>query len=324
MPRRAFTDLDALDSLLRQREGVVTHAELRQLGVPPSTITYRIRPKGPWQRILPGVVITHRGTPTQRERVLAALRYAGEGAVLSGAAALRAHGVGRTGRGDQLLVLVPHQSQRSSHDFVVVRRTRRMPTSVLLRQTATAPVARSLIDECRERSTLDGVRELVATVIQAGHCGLRDVAREVYAAARQRTALSRRVMEEMSAGIRSVAEARAREEFSRQGVPQPRWNCEIRTIDDDLVAMPDGVWEDVMAALEIDSMAWHLSPAQYLRTQRRQRRLVVAGVPVLPVGPGDILDDPDAFVREVLEFRREAANRVMPTHLRLVEPGLAA
>lgn len=324
MPRRTFTNVAALDALIRLREGVVTHAELRELGIAPSTITYRIRPRGPWQRILPGVVITHRGTPTQRERVLAALRYAGAGAVLSGAAALRAHGVSRTGRGDQLLVLVPHQSQRSSHDFVTVRRTRRMPTAVVLRRTATAPVARALVDECRERTTLDGVRDLVASTIQGRHCGLRDVAREVYAAARQRTALSRRVMEEMNAGIRSVAEAKARELFQRRAVPQPRWNCEIRTLDDELVAAPDGVWEDLMAALEIDSMTWHLSPARYVRTQRRQRRLVISGVPVLPVGPGDILDDPDGFVREVLEFRRESANRVLPTHLRVVEPRQAA
>jgi len=324
MPRRTFTDREALDALVRAFECVVTHAQLREIGVPASTITYRIRPNGPWQRVLPGVVITHRGTPTQRERVLAALRYAGDGSVLTGAAALRCHGVSRTGRSDQLLVLVPHHSQRSSHGFVTVRRTRRMPTPIAARKVASAPVARALVDECRERDTVDSVRELIATVIQASHCGLDDVVREVYAAAPQRTALSRRVLAEIGAGIRSVAEAKAREAFRNRGVPQPRWNCEIRTVDDELVAIPDGVWEDVMAALEIDSMTWHLGPARYLRTQRRQRRLLISGVPVLPVGPGDIIDDPDQFVREVLAFRRELAGRLLPTHLRVVEPRRAA
>ena len=117
---------------------------------------------------------------------------------------------------------------------------------------------------------------------------------------------------------------KARELFTARGVPQPRWNCEIRTLDDELIAEPDGVWEDLMAALEIDSMRWHLSPARYLHTQRRQRRLVISGVLVLPVGPGDIIDNPEAFVHDVVEFRREAANRPLPIHLRVVERSRAA
>ena len=74
-----------------------------------------------------------------------------------------------------------------------------------------------------------------------------------------------------------------------------------------------------MAALEIDSMAWHIGPSRYLQTQRRQRRLITSGIPVLPVGPGDIIDDPEIFVAEVLEFRRQCAERVLPSHLRVVE-----
>lgn len=73
----------------------------------------------PWRR-------DHSPRHTDPARASApALGYAGDGAVLTGAAALRVHGVSRTGRGDQLIVLVPHGSQRSSHGFVTVRRTRR-------------------------------------------------------------------------------------------------------------------------------------------------------------------------------------------------------
>lgn len=318
MPRRAPVDLYAVDQLIAMNERVVTHADLKASGVPASTITHRIRPRGPWQRLLPGVVLTHRGVPTERERLLGALRYAGKDAVISGASALRVNKIATAGAGSQVIVLVPHSCQRSSHDYVVVRRTGRDAGALVVRSLPVAPVARALVDECRERSSLDGVRELVAKIVQSGRCSIEDLAREVFGAARQRTALSREVLSEVSVGIRSVAEARARELFAVHGVPTPRWNAEIRTEDDDLVAEPDAVWEDVLAAMELDSMRWHLGPGAYLRTQRRQRRLVTAGIPVLPVGPGDILDDPEQFVREVIEFRRAAARRQLPTHFRIV------
>jgi len=312
MPRRTFTDFEALDALLRTRERVVTHRELRELGVPPSTITNRIRPRGPWQRILPGVVIAHRGTPTARERTLAALRYAGPGAVISGLSALTAQQVRTSRRAEQIVVLVPHTSQRSSFGFVTIRRCRARAATRTIRGVPYAVPARAVVDECREMADLDDVRELVATVIQGRHCELRELAAAVYGAARQRTALSRDVLREMSAGVRAVSEAKAREIMRRGGIPQPHWNCEILTTAGDLIAVADGLWEDVMAALEIDSMAWHLSPARYKQTQRRQPRLVISGVPVLPVAPGDILDMPEQFLREMIEFRAAAAGRELP------------
>jgi hypothetical protein len=76
--------------------------------------------------------------------------------------------------------------------------------------------------------------------------------------------------------------------------------------------MIDAYWEHVAAALEIDSMAWHLRPGAYKRTQRRQRRLITRGVLVMPVAPGDIIDDEDGFVRDVLELLSEAARREPP------------
>jgi hypothetical protein len=69
---------------------------------------HRIRPDGCWQRILPGVVLMHTGTPTTRERLLGCLAYAGEDAVITGAAALRLYGLRTAPPDGQVQVLVPH------------------------------------------------------------------------------------------------------------------------------------------------------------------------------------------------------------------------
>ena len=71
----------------------------------------------------------------------------------------------------------------------------------------------------------------------------------------------------------------------------PEWNADLLTRDGELIAVPDAIWGHVMAALELDSMAWHLTPEAYKRTQRRQRLLIRLGVPVLPIAPDDALQE---------------------------------
>jgi hypothetical protein len=308
--RRSDTTIDAL---LSQRERVATHAVLRDAGMAPSTISHRMRPRGPWQRILPGVVLAHRGTPTRRERTLAALAYVGAGAVVTGHAALQAYGVRAARRQSDIHVLQPAHRQRGSHGFVRTSRTHHPPVPLMRSGIPYASPARALVDACREMSDLDQVRELVAEVIQRRMCSVADLAEAVRSAARQRTALSRHVLAEIAVGVRSVAEAKAREIYRRAGVPEPLWNADLLTADGELIATPDGYWEAVAAALEIDSMEWHLGPAAYQRTQRRQRTLTNHGVLILPVAPSFVLDEPDQFLQSSRDLLREAARRVPPT-----------
>jgi hypothetical protein len=73
---------------------------------------------------------------------------------------------------------------------------------------------------------------------------------------------------------------------------------------------PDGYWEQIGCALQIDSMAWHLAPAQYKRTQQLQRLMSRYDVPFLPIAPGDVFANEDAFVAEVLDFLDRHADHV--------------
>ncbi|MDV6245613.1 hypothetical protein R3Q17_29640 [Rhodococcus opacus] len=89
------------------RDGVVRAATLERLGVAKGTISARCADGGPWQRILPGVVLLHNGPPTTLQRNLAALEYGGPDALLSGHAALAAFGYTSSASRNDVLLLIP-------------------------------------------------------------------------------------------------------------------------------------------------------------------------------------------------------------------------
>ncbi len=302
VPRRREVDSAALAVLLSPGRSVATHAELKALGVPVSTIISRCRRDGPWQRLLPGVVAGHRGTSTAYERRLAAIKYAGRGAALTGLDALDdlglpIHGVIGDGK---VHVLVPHENQRLSHGFALVTRTERPPTTTVRRNLPRVGVARAVFDATRRLDDLDQVRTLVARAVQRRRCTVEELATEVRDGPRQRTALVRTVLREVGAGVRSQAEAEVRVVFRRFGVPEPRWNAAVRDADGEVVGVADGLFEEEELVIEIDSMEFHLEPAAYKRTQARQRKFVLAGKTVMPVAPSVVLRDPEPFCREVL------------------------
>ncbi|CAM5701731.1 hypothetical protein SPURM210S_00426 [Streptomyces purpurascens] len=60
----------------RGRLRVMTVAQLRAHGVSTAQVAEQCTPGGPWQQLLPGVVLLHPGPPTSEERLHAVLRYA--------------------------------------------------------------------------------------------------------------------------------------------------------------------------------------------------------------------------------------------------------
>ncbi|WP_121015109.1 hypothetical protein [Streptomyces sp. 3211.6] len=89
-------------SLTRRQLNLATRHQLTTARVPHTTITSRIRPGGPWQRLLPRVYLLQTGPPDHRQRALAAVLYAaeptadpltGDTAALTGGAALTLLGI---------------------------------------------------------------------------------------------------------------------------------------------------------------------------------------------------------------------------------------
>jgi len=172
-------DAAALHKLLLKQDYVLSRAEALGCGLTDRQLRYRIRPGGPWQRLLPGVYLAVTGTPTRQQLDLAALRYAGRGSALTGIAALRRHGARVPGR-DIVTVLVPRGRTREDQSFVRAWPTTRMPEFVCgdgpVRFTM---VARAIADAARELDSFRDFRAVVADAVQQRHCKIDVLAREL-------------------------------------------------------------------------------------------------------------------------------------------------
>ena len=52
-------------------------------------------------------------------------------------------------------------------------------------------------------------------------------------------------------------------------------------------------------ALEIDSLRWHSTPEDLVRTQAKQRRYAAAGILLIGIALADLLADPDGFLQQL-------------------------
>lgn len=182
---------------------MLTTAQLRAHGVPAAEVNEQCRPDGPWQQLLPGVVLLHSGPPTGEERLHAVLTYAArertagvpvqpgaEGphrptyteTMVTGLAALALHGftsAPELASLKQIDVLVPRMRRLRSTGCARIVRTASLPTPQQVKGVPVAPVPRALADAVAELSDANAVRGLLTEAVRGGHCEPAAVVREL-------------------------------------------------------------------------------------------------------------------------------------------------
>ena len=287
MTRSARTDHSALARLLREQESVISRAEALGCGMTPSQLRHRLRPEGPWQRLLPGVYLTVTGIPTRAQTEIAAHRYAGPGSVITGLAALRRHGI-RVPESQVVTVLIPGQRVRESRGFVRVWPTTRMPEFVFTDGAIRfAEAARAVADASRELGSFREVRAIAADAVQRRRCRLDQLTEELAHTPVRQSAWLRRALAEVADGVRSVAEGDLRSLIRAARLPAPVFNARLY-IGPDLLAVADAWWPDAGVAVEVDSREWHLSPEDWERTLRRSRQMSAQGIIMVHVTPHQV------------------------------------
>lgn len=287
MPRLGEYDHQALAKLLRRQHGVIARAQAFERGLGKEQVRYRLRDGGPWQRMLPGVYLTHTGLPSADQRELGALLYAGPRAVLTGPASLRRFGlvVPRAGTVD---VLVPAEEQRRDAGFVRLHRTIRLPKGFCVAgEVRYALPPRAVADAARWLTDIGEVRAVVAESVQRRMCSIEHLAEELEHGPKQGSALLRRALAEVAGGVRSAAEGQLHALIKRSGLPMPMFNPRL-FVGRAFLAVPDCWWPEVGVAAEVDSRAWHLSPRGWENTLARQARMAAAGIIVLHFTPSQI------------------------------------
>lgn len=298
---------------------VVRIADIERHGVSRTTSRHRCRPGGPWRLLLPGIVQLHNGAPTRADRRRAALLYAGGDAVLTGLDALELHGMRRMpAPAGPVHLLIPAGRRRVGAGRVLAERTERLPVPEP-GLWPLAPVARAALDFARRSAERAQVRATIAEVVQRGRCTPGDLVAELAAGCGRGSALPRDVLREVSDGVRSAAEATARELVLRSGLPAPMWNVRLFDSAGQFVAMPDAWFDDVAMAWEIDSYEFHLTPDGYARTLDRRSAMMAEGVVVMHTLPSKLQHRGPEVLRELCRTYLQAARRPRP-HLLAIPP----
>lgn len=315
MPRRARTRFDALDAVTRAQLGLVTFDQLVACDLPSSTLRHRTRSGGPWRRVLPTVYYVMSGPLDVDQREQAALLYAGDRALLTGVPALRGHAVvylPGDPAAEPVHLLVPHDQRSRSVGFVLVERTVRMPEAAAACTLPTAPLARAVVDAARRSLDRRAVRALAAEVVQRRGVSLAELAAEVDAAQIRGTALIRGAVADLRAGVQSAPEAEVRDIIVGSGLPEPLWNPTLLTLGGQFVARPDGYYEDVGVALEVNSLRHHFSVADFEATQARHARMAGLGIIVVPITPAHARREPERMLHDIHSAWKAARGRPRP------------
>jgi hypothetical protein len=285
--------------LLERQHGVLSRRQALELGVTQGALRHRLRPGGPWQRLLPGTYLTASAEPAPEQREIAALLYAGPGSVVTGLAALRYQWI-RVDKTPQVDVLVPAGCFRRSAGFAVLHRTRRMPETTLVARGVDITMApRAVIDAVSWLTSLSAARALMAAAVQSRRCTIADLQAELRAGPRHDTALVRRVLAEVAAGVRSGPEGDLGDLIVRHGLPAPLFNPRLY-LNGTFLACPDAWWQEAGVAVEVDSREWHFSTEEsWQDTMRRHSRMTAAGILVIHVTPKQLHTEPGRVGRDI-------------------------
>ncbi|MBT2411973.1 hypothetical protein J7I94_15575 [Streptomyces sp. ISL-12] len=298
---------------------VLTAAQLRAHGVTAAETDERCRPGGPWQRLLPGVVLLHPGPPTGEERLRAVLLYAapqraaggvpaqpgpggeaGAGrseAMITGLAALTLHGVAGAPplpSLDTIDVLVPRQRRLRSAGWARIVRATAPPEPETVTGVPVAPVARALADAVAVLTDAGAVHRLLTEAVRGGHCEPAAVVREL----RRARLLSRPhvvdAVESLVAEGRAITEERLYRMVREYGLPDPVWNVELRLPGGPRLGGLDAYWPDHAVAVELDTRGHRQGDdAQASRAARKRERLERLGVTVVHLTPRELRDFPE-------------------------------
>ncbi|MCD2193230.1 hypothetical protein LQ327_07505 [Actinomycetospora endophytica] len=284
-------------------------AALVDLGMRRETIARRVR-AGVWLRPFPGVIIMQSGAPTREQLILAALLYAGDGAVLTGAEAVRRQGLRRLPEIPELHVLVEEDRHRRCLPTLVVERTARPPATVERDGTVVATLDRAVLDTARRLTDRDQIRALLADAVQQRRSTPDRLRDELDAGNQRGSALVREVLGEIADGIRSASEGWGRDLHARSGLPPMLWNPRLYFPGGRFLASPDGYLPCVGMAWENDSLEFH--PVEEDDTARRRADMIAAGVIVAHHRPRRLRTEPERVIEELRAHYRLAASRPTP------------
>lgn len=285
-----------LDSVLVLQDGIIRRDQAMAAGLSGSTVASKVYRKR-WVRVLPRVYAVGVDPSSATSRVRAAALWAGEDAVVTGAAA--AWWWGLSDRAPSTIeVVVGSQRRMSRIDGIDVLRTdladleidrhRRIPV--------TTPAA-----TCLHLARTDRPDLLEVALRKGLGADLLDLTLEI-GRGRPGQAQARRSRERVRDNPWSSPESSLHRLFRDAGVTG--WTANPRVCLAEGVRHPDVLFDDIMLVVEVDGHRYHRTPAQAAADLKRQNAFVDECYTVLRFTPAEIADEPDrvvALIRRTVE-----------------------
>jgi hypothetical protein len=300
-------DLNALSALFPYR--VARTADLVDLGLTAASVKRRCSPGGPWQSLLPGVVLLTDTSPSRRQLVQAALRYAGKDSVVTGQDALALHGVRAAYPSGRVHLLIPSfQVLRSGLDLLV-ERTPAPPRPVLRHGLLTAPLARAAVDAARQMQSRAMVSAVFSEVVFQHGVRLDELNSELVVGGRRGAGMPRGVLYEISTRMRKAVASSARELIQSAGLPPPQWNVRVDDAMGNPLGTVTGTWQDAKIAWDVHAFDFDPAPAGYPIALKRGSRLAASGHLVLHTCATQIRANPKGVIADLLATFEKALTR---------------
>ena len=288
----------SIDDLLKKQEGVVSRDQALEY-LSRSAITRRIREAGPWQVLLPTVYGAFTGVPTERQRMWAALLYAGEDAFITGATGCRLYNLRAAPQCSHVHLAAP-RGARPSVKYAVVHPTLRPASTWAVERFPVAKLPRVLVDTAIRLGSVDDVRALLSEGVQRRNLHVDQLIVELVGAPRNGSGFARRAVEEIVLGARSAPEGRVIRIVAGSTIlPAAHHNCLVIGPGGTPLGSPDGYWEEAAVAQETDSVDHHYDVDAWAATLERRALFGAAGINVLPSRPRRLIDDADGVRREL-------------------------
>lgn len=283
--------------------GVLHRDDLVNAGVAPALGPRMVR-QGQWSRLAPAVWVTSPSEPTDEQRVCAALRHAGENAVVTGLVACRALGLAYAVDDGTISILVPPGRRRQSSAVVRVLPTIRPPQIWQRAGVRYACPPRAIIDAARHLGSLRAVRALILAAVQTRRCSLTQLQDELEAGASGGSAVVRRALTDGALGAWSAPEAEAADLLA-PAVADGRLPFFILNpslwIDGRLIGCPDGWFAGRGFGWDVDSREFHSEEDAFDRTLARHDRFGRYGLALLHVTPRRLRANGTAWADLVVE-----------------------
>jgi hypothetical protein len=285
---------DDLLTLLEERRGLLTTAELRAAGVSRSSLRWHLGRTCTMP--LPGVVAVFTGALDPFQRLVAAQLWAGPSAQVCSITAARWHGFEVPDDG-VVRLLVAAGSTARREGFAVRRRTKRLDPHPWVRgPLIVCSRARTLVDAARELRAPNDVRHLLVSSAQRRLVRERDLRHELEAGPVRGSAVVRRALDDVASGAWSVPEVDVLRELATSTILPRVWpNPVLAAADGTRLPSPDFWLDDVGLAGQVHSRSYHLRDEQWEGTVEADTLLGEYGIPVLAVTPSGFRRDPGGF-----------------------------